>query len=193
MGSAYTDIGNPDVRFAPAPNRDFLPILVEDQDMQSSGQVVLLIQSLEHNVIPAQFTIVLLDKVYLFCLLAAVDLLQTLGVGHGTQLAREILIVVGCAVLGGLELQFGLEPHTQAVQVDLLHAAGALAHGQERVVMRVELVQADAAGHAVVLVERLEHFAVVVVFVEQVVGVCFDFDAVRAHLAHEEFYAAHFE
>jgi hypothetical protein len=58
-----------------------------------------------------------------------VDVLQTLGVGHGTQLTGEILVVVGGAVLAVLELQFGLEPHAETVEVDLLHTARALAHG----------------------------------------------------------------
>lgn len=190
--AAHTDVGNAHVRLTPAPDRDFLPVLVKDQDVQCAGQVVLLVERLEHDVIFAQLGVILLNQVDIFCLLAAVDLFEAFGVGHGAQLAGEILVVVGGAVLGVLELQLGLEPHPQTVQVYVLHAAGALAHGEQRVVARVELIQTDSARHAVVLVIRLEHFAVLVIFVEKVVGVCLYFHAVRAHFAHEEFDAAHF-
>jgi hypothetical protein len=95
-----------------------------------------------------------------------VDVLQTLGVGHGAQLTGEVLVVVGGAVFAVLELQFGLEPHAETVEVDLLHTARAFAHGEEWVVHVVEFVEADAAGHAVVFVKWFEHFTIEVVFVK---------------------------
>jgi len=63
-------------------------------------------------------------------------------------------------------LQFGLEPHAQTVQMNVLHTASALAHGEQWVVECVELVQADAAGHAMVFILRFKHFTVEVVFLE---------------------------
>jgi len=63
-------------------------------------------------------------------------------------------------------LQFGLEPHAQTVQVDVLNTSSTLAHREQWVVDCVELVQADAACHTMVFILRFKHFTIEVVFVE---------------------------
>jgi len=65
--AADADIWNTDMRLTTTANSHFFFFLVEDQDVQSSSQVIFFVQSFKYNLIFTQFRIVIFKQVNLFC------------------------------------------------------------------------------------------------------------------------------